>query len=623
MIGHITRLILLLMDIVLVNTAFLLSLLLRFEADIDPKYIELYKQNYIVLTLVMIVVFFMFNLYKSLWRYASVREMLQIVTACILGSGILFGVGYMQNSQFPRATYIMYIFILTIFMIGSRFGYRFLRNLFRYSQYYKKTMGQKEDTVPCRRVMVVGAGEAASIIIKDLHRDKNGTRIVVAVDDDHNKVHANLHGVPVKGDINNIPKIAIYYEVDEIIIAIPSASKKRIAEIAKICSQTKCTLKIFPGIEQSIDSKKKHRIRPVKIGDLLGREEINLDNNKLEQIISNKTIMVTGGGGSIGSELCRQILAYNPAKVVIFDIYENNAYDLQTELARQGIPVERVDVIIGSVRDKEKLRQVFAEYKPNMVFHAAAHKHVPLMEFNPEEAIKNNVFGTLNTAQCAIEFGVDKFIMISTDKAVNPTNVMGATKRLCEMIIQSIDTISDHTDFVAVRFGNVLGSNGSVIPLFNKQIEAGGPITITHPEIIRYFMTIPEAVRLILEASTFAHGGEIFVLDMGEPVKILDLAKNLIRLSGLKEGRDIEIAFTGLRPGEKLYEELLMEEEGLVKTRSEKIFVAQPGDIAYSVLEEKIKWLGKKVANGGDVRALLKELVPTYTPETHQQKKAI
>lgn len=621
MIAYISKIVLLIMDIALVNGAFLLALLLRFDGKIEPQYLALYKQNYIGLTLIMIVVFFLFNLYKSLWRYASIREMVQIVGACFVGSTALLGVGYMQQSLFPRSSYIIYIFILTVFMIASRFGYRLLTNLLKYSQYYTNLFSHQQMKMPRRRIMVVGAGEAASIVIKDLQRDKKSKKIVVIVDDDKNKRHASLHGVPIKGDTNMIPRIAIYYEVDEIIIAMPSASKKRIAEVAKICSQTNAKLKIFPGIEKSIDSKKKQRIRPVRIEDLLGREEIKINNDKLQGALNHKTIMVTGGGGSIGSELCRQILGFNPSKVVVFDIYENNAYDLQNELIRKGIPSEKVDVIIGSVRDKEKLRQVFAKYRPSMVFHAAAHKHVPLMEFNPEEAIKNNVFGTLNTAQCAIEFGTDKFIMISTDKAVNPTNVMGATKRLCEMIIQSINETTDHTEFVAVRFGNVLGSNGSVIPLFKKQLEAGGPLTITHPDIIRYFMTIPEAVRLILEASTFAKGGEIFVLDMGEPVKIVDLAKNLIRLSGFKEGRDIEIVYTGLRPGEKLFEELLMDEEGLVKTCSEKIFVAKPGDISYETLVEKIQWLGEGAARGGDIRGMLGEIVSTYKAQVEEENQ--
>lgn len=623
MIGYISRIVLLIMDIALVNVAFFLSLFLRFDGKIEPRYMVLYQENYVVITLVMIVVFFLFNLYRNLWRYASAREMLQLVIACFIGSSTLFLVGVMEKSLFPRSCYIMYIFILTIFMMGSRFGYRLINNLLKYSSWHTKELDDAELNIPKRRAMVVGAGEAASIVIKDLNKDKRGKKIVVVVDDDRNKLNASLHGVPVKGDTNMIPRIAMYYEVDEIIIAMPSASKKRIAEIVKICSTTNCELKIFPGIAKSIDGKNSSFIRPVKIEDLLGRDEVKLDNDRLQDVLDNKTVIVTGGGGSIGSELCRQVLEFNPLKVIIFDIYENNAYDLQNELIRKGISSEKINVIIGSVRDKEKLKEVFSKYRPNIVFHAAAHKHVPLMEANPEEAIKNNVFGTLNTAQCAIEFDVDKFIMISTDKAVNPTNVMGATKRLCEMIIQAINDTTNHTEFVAVRFGNVLGSNGSVIPLFKKQLEAGGPITVTHPDIIRYFMTIPEAVRLILEATTFAKGGEIFVLDMGDPVKIVDLAKNLIRLSGLKEGRDIEIVFTGLRPGEKLYEELLMEEEGLTKTASEKIFVAKPGDIPYHILLEKIERLGEGVANGKNIREMLGQVVTTYKMPKKDERKVI
>lgn len=618
MVGYIPKLILLVMDIVLVNGAFLLSLVLRFDGAIEPQYLALYKQNYIVLTLVMIVVFYVFNLYNSLWRYASIREMVQIVGACFLGSTAILAVGYLQDSLFPRSSYIIYVFILTLVMISSRFGYRLLSSAAKYSKHFGDIFTQRR--LARRRVMIVGAGEAASIIIKDLHKDEEDRRIVIVVDDDKTKMNAKIHGVPIKGDTSMIPSLAPYYGIDEIIIAMPSASKKRIAQIAKLCSQTSAHLRIFYGIDQSLDSGNRNKIRPVRIEDLLGRDEIKINNEELQETLEGTTIMVTGGGGSIGSELCRQVLAFNPSKVLVFDIYENNAYDLQNELIRNGVPKEQVDIVIGSVRDKEKLRQVFKKYKPNIIFHAAAHKHVPLMEDNPEEAIKNNVFGTLNTAQCAIEYGTDKFIMISTDKAVNPTNVMGATKRLCEMIIQSINQVSDHTDFVAVRFGNVLGSNGSVIPLFRKQLEAGGPLTVTHPEIIRYFMTIPEAVRLILEASTFAKGGEIFVLDMGEPMKIADLAKNLIRLSGLKEGRDIHIKYTGLRPGEKLYEELLMEEEGLVKTCSEKIFVAQPGDMPFEELEEKIEWLGEGLDHEGDVREMLKEIVTTYKEPEDQTK---
>lgn len=623
MFAYLSKLVLLIMDIAVVNVAFLLSLMLRFDGQIDPQYKALYKGNYVVITLVMIVVFIACGLYKSLWRYASVREMVQLVVACVVGPSALLVVGFLQKSLFPRSSYIIYIFILTIFMIASRFGYRILKNLMKYSKYYGKDLDPLQPVRRRKRAMIVGAGEAASIVIKDLHRDKKGKKIVVVVDDDKNKLHANLHGVPVKGDTTMIPRIAMYYEVDEIIIAMPSASKKRTAEIIKIASKTHCDLKIFPGIAKSMDNKKTGFIRPVRIEDLLGRDEINLNNHKLAATLEGKTIMVTGGGGSIGSELCRQIVAFNPAHVVVFDIYENNAYDLQNELIRKGISQEKVDVIIGSVRDKEKLEQVFGKYKPHIVFHAAAHKHVPLMEANPEEAIKNNVFGTLNVAQCAIAWAADKFVMVSTDKAVNPTNVMGASKRICEMIIQAINETSSHTEFVAVRFGNVLGSNGSVIPLFKKQLEAGGPITVTHPDIIRYFMTIPEAVRLILEAMTFARGGEIFVLDMGEPVKIVDLAENLIRLSGLKVGKDIEIEYTGLRPGEKLYEELLMEEEGLTKTSSEKIYVAQPGEMPFHVLMEQVEMLRDGLRSGRDVREMLGEVVPTYTAEETKGKRQV
>ena len=624
MIAYISKLILIIMDIALVNGAFFLSLLLRFDGKIDPQYLSLYKENYIVLTLVTIVIFFAFNLYRNLWRYASTREMMQVISACITGAIALLIVGYLQNSLFPRSSYIIYMFIITIFMLASRFGYRLLANISKYPKNLAETLAHKPEAIRKRRVMVVGAGEAASIIIKDFKKDQNGRKIVVVIDDDKKKINANIHGIPIKGDTNMIPGFAAYYKIDEIIIAMPSASKKRIAEVAKICSRTDASLRIFHGIEQSIESGQRNKIRPVRIEDLLGREEIQINNEKIKENLKEKTILVTGGGGSIGSELCRQILKFNPSKLVILDIYENNAYNLQNELIRKGIPAYKMDVIIGSVRDKEKLSQVFATYKPNIVFHAAAHKHVPLMEFNPEEAVKNNVLGTLNTAQCAVECGVDKFIMISTDKAVNPTNVMGATKRLCEMIIQSINQVSKHTDFVAVRFGNVLGSNGSVIPLFKKQLEAGGPITVTHPDIIRYFMTIPEAVSLILEASTFASGGEIFVLDMGEPVKIVDLAKNLISLSGLKEGRDIEIEYTGLRPGEKLYEELLMDEEGLTKACSSKIFVAQPGDIIYEDLLVDINNLEYGLRIGKDVRLMLKEIVPTYVlPEEIVNKEEV
>ena len=564
MVSIIIKTLLFVVDIIGVNLGMYIALALRFDGQIDEKFLMLFSEKFLMITLVMLIVFYLFNLYKSLWRYASVREVIQVVNACFVGSCILFVLGYIEHRLFPRSCYIIYILVLTSYTICTRFSYRLARKIFRNSIEYINLVNPIISTKNKKRVLLVGAGEAASIIIKDFNKNLNSKKeIVVVVDDDKNKLNARINGVRIKGDVEAIPEIALAYEIDEIVIAMPSASKGRIAEIIEKCNETNCDLKIFPGIQEAIEGQNKNFIRPVKIEDLLGREEIVLDNKTLKDVLGNQVIMVTGGGGSIGSELCRQVLMFCPKEVIIFDIYENNAYDLQNELLRKGIAKEKIKVIIGSGRDKERLRDVCGKHKPDIIFHAAAHKHVPLMEDNPEEAIKNNVFGTLNTAQVAIEFQVKKFVMISTDKAVNPTNVMGATKRICEMIIQSINETTCHTDFVAVRFGNVLGSNGSVIPLFKKQLEAGGPLTVTHPDIIRYFMTIPEAVRLILEATTFAQGGEIFVLDMGKPVKILDLAKNFIKLSGFQVDKDIKIVFTGLRPGEKLYEELLMAEEGL------------------------------------------------------------
>ena len=609
-------------DIVLINIGFLLALFLRFDGRIDPQYAQMYEGNFITLTAVMLLAFLVFNLYKSLWRYASVRELIQIVSACFVGSCMLFVVGNIEKQVFPRSCYIIYILIMTIMLIGTRFSYRLFRKIFRMSSYYGEQFKLRKPKQARKRVMIVGAGEAASIIIKDLNKNPYSNKhIVVAVDDDKKKQYASINGVAIKGDTSMIKQLARDYDIEEIIIAIPSASPNRISKIVQLCSETKCELNIFPGIYKAIQGKSERHIRPVKIEDLLGRDEIQLDNDRLNQVIGDKVVLITGGGGSIGSELCRQVVQFNPKKLVIFDIYENNAYDIQNELIRGGIPRDRLEVLIGSVRDKKKLNEVFDKYRPHVVFHAAAHKHVPLMEDSPEEAIKNNVFGTLNTAQCAALYKVEKFVLISTDKAVNPTNVMGATKRICEMIVQSINEVTPDTDYVAVRFGNVLGSNGSVIPLFRRQLESGGPLTVTHPEIIRYFMTIPEAVRLILQATSFAKGGEIFVLDMGEPVKILDLAKNFIRLSGFELGKDMEIVFTGLRPGEKLYEELLMEEEGLTETASDKIFIGKPSDISYEELVHQLTDLQQKVNRGCDVRTALMEVVPTYRRAEHDMKQ--
>lgn len=499
-------------------------------------------------------------------------------------------------------------------LILSRFSYKFVnRILSKFSKSYNALKEHLNGTTK-NRVLLIGAGDAAALIIKESKKNPNHTyKIVAALDDDRTKHFSSLNGVPIRGPIENIQKFVEIYNVDTIILAMPSVGRERTSEILNLCSETSCHLKIFSGISSAINEEDQtYQVRSVRIEDLLGRDEIVLDSTKIEKDITNRTVLVTGGGGSIGSELCRQISSFNPSRLIIFDIYENNAYDIQNELLLNGFPRESLTVLIGSVRDKIKLNEIFETYQPDLVFHAAAHKHVPLMEDSPSEAIKNNVFGTYNVALCAREYKVKKFVLISTDKAVNPTNVMGATKRLCELIVQSINKTTKHTDFVAVRFGNVLGSNGSVIPLFKRQLEAGGPLTVTHPDIIRYFMTIPEAVRLILQAMSFAEGGEIFVLDMGQPVKILDLALNFIRLSGLEPYKDVDIVFSGLRPGEKLFEELLMDEEGITNTSSDKIFIGKPSDITFAELNQSLHYLHNALESDCDLREALHHVVPTY-----------
>ncbi|MDF2614070.1 MAG: nucleoside-diphosphate sugar epimerase [Clostridia bacterium] len=608
------KILLILFDAILINLAFFLALWLRVEFTIPSKFLVAFRNSVLIMPLIQIGVFMFFKIYNILWRYTSTKELFKLASAVLIGSIGCLSFGVMTGHLLPRSVYIIYLFIILLFMLGSRIGIRIIYRLLKNDELSLSMLFNKETELHKKRIMIIGAGEASSILIKEFQKEFNSLNdVVLAVDDDIHKHHASIHGVPVKGSIEDVPNLASKWMIDEIIIAIPSASKRRIAKIIKICNTTNCCLKLVPPLTKAIDaSLGVKNIRSVNIEDLLGRDEINLDSTDVAAYLKSNTVLVTGGGGSIGSELCRQIMSFNPNKLIIFDIYENNAYDLQNELLQKGLGSSHLEVIIGSVRDSNKLRQVFEKHSPDIIFHAAAHKHVPLMEANPEEAVKNNVFGTLNTALLAKEFRVKKFILISTDKAVNPTNVMGATKRICEMIIQSLSKESPYTEFAAVRFGNVLGSNGSVIPLFRKQLEAGGPLTVTHKDIIRYFMTIPEAVRLILQAMTFAKGGEIFVLDMGEPVKIMDLAKNFIKLSGLTVGKDIEIKVTGLRPGEKLYEELLMDEEGLKKTTCDKIFIGQPLDLSFEELSKQLDLLQGSIHDKETLKACIASIVPTY-----------
>lgn len=612
---RIRTLYLIITDIVLVNLAFYLSYYLRFDTKVPTEFINVYLDNIIVLTTIKIVIFAYFKLYRSLWQYASIDELMQIVMGSIISNGVAIVYVVMKGSSLPRSIYVITILLDIAFIGSSRLSYRVLRRIkndkLGFSKHEKK-------------ILIVGAGDAGAMVIKEL---KNHTQLaskpVAIIDDDIKKQRTRINGVPVVGQRVDIVNIAQRYNINEIIIAIPSASRKEIKSIVEECKKTNCKTKILPGMYELINGKVNiNQLRDVQIEDLLGREQVKLDSVEISSYLEGKVVLVTGGGGSIGSELCRQIAKFQPRQLVILDIYENNAYDLQNELKRRYKNLN-LKVLIVSVRDKARIDEVMSELRPDVVFHAAAHKHVPLMEENPKAAVKNNVFGTLNVAQAADKYEIKRFVLISTDKAVNPTNIMGATKRLCEMIIQSIDKISK-TEFVAVRFGNVLGSNGSVIPLFKKQISEGGPITVTHPDIIRYFMTIPEAAQLVLQASAMAKGGEIFVLDMGEPVKIVDLAEDLIRLSGLVPYEDIQIEFTGLRPGEKLFEELLLDEEGITMTGHEKIFIGKPLFSDYKLLVKRLEKLNNLLyAKDNLIKEQLMDIVPTYKDPEHINKKVL
>ena len=606
------RFFLFLTDTFLLNACVYLSLIMRFDVgivSIEPQYISNYVENMLPYTIISLFIFWVFRLYHSLWQYASIAEVYRIAEACITVEIVHYVCNRIVGNMLPRSCYFNAAIYLIIAICASRFMYRMIRTI----------LNKYRNIKTSNNVMIIGAGEATNVIMREIQSSSYlaNSNIACIIDDDRRKVGKYIRGVKVIGTRDKIKDAAKLYDIDEIIFAIPSASNEVKRDILNICKETDCTLKILPGVYQMVDGEiNVNSIRNVDVLDLLGRDPIEVDIESIMGYVKDKVIMVTGGGGSIGSELCRQLVSHKPKQLIIFDIYENNAYDIQQEL-KINYPDANVVTLIGSIRNVSRLESVFAQYKPDIVYHAAAHKHVPLMEVSPDEAVKNNVVGTWNVARMADKYGVKKFVMISTDKAVNPTNVMGATKRICEMIVQTYNEISK-TDFVAVRFGNVLGSNGSVIPLFKRQIEAGGPVTVTDPNIIRYFMTIPEAVSLVLQAGAYAKGGEIFILDMGEPVKIDDLAKNLIRLSGYTLGVNMEIKYTGLRPGEKLYEELLMKEEGLQETDNKLIHIGKPIEFDKENFFDNLEKLKEEAySETGNIRESLKKVVDTYHPNEH------
>ena len=553
------------------------------------------------------VCIFKFKCYDSLWKCGGEKEVASIFTACFCAIFPAATLAVLAKQAINPAFYIVNVMVIIVGMVSLRIAYRTMRRIVMKTEL-------RQNASDSQRVLIVGAGEAGNMIVRELFKRPELKKMPVGVvDDDKNKQGKCVYDVPVLGTIDDVDQIVKNHCIDEIIICIANINPQRKREIINICKKTDAKIKTIPGIYEIIDGKVNiTKFRDVQIEDLLGREPIKMNLDDMNGIIKDKIIMVTGGGGSIGSELCRQIVKYEPKQLVLIDIYENNAYDIQQEIKRH-FPEIDLKVLIASVRDEHKMDKIFEQYKPEIVFHAAAHKHVPLMEDSPCEAIKNNVFGTQNVVNLSDKYNVKKFVLISTDKAVNPTNIMGATKRCCEMIVQTKNKTSK-TEFVAVRFGNVLGSNGSVVPLFKKQIEEGGPVTVTHEEVTRFFMTIPEAVSLVLQASAMAKGGEIFVLDMGEPVKIIDLARNLIKLSGFEPNVDIKIEVTGLRPGEKLYEEVLMDEEGLQKTSNNQIRIGRPIDIDEAEFKKELNILKRVADNDQDekVDLIMKSIVPTY-----------
>ncbi|MCI6771634.1 MAG: polysaccharide biosynthesis protein [Oscillospiraceae bacterium] len=565
-------LIMIAIDAFVVNLAGFAALFTRFEFEyfvlVASGFLDNFKSLMLISTAATILIFALFRLYSTVWAYAGVGELLRIITACILSVSAEMIYAFIFHIRMPRSYMLMKLLFFITAVCVIRFANRITRM-------FTSTTLKKQ-----KRTMLIGAGRSGDVVVRELKNSVySENKIVCIIDDDKMKQGRFLNGIKVVGGREKIVESCEKYNVEEIIVAMPTATALQKREIINICQKTNCQIMTLPGIYQLANGEVDiQKIRKVDVEDLLGRDSIRINLDEISGYIKNKTVLVTGGGGSIGSELCRQISKYEPKELIIFDIYENNAYQIQQEL-RRSYPDLNLTVLIGSVRDRERVNDLFAKYRPDLVFHAAAHKHVPLMEDSPAEAIKNNVFGTFNVATAASEYGAEKMVLISTDKAVNPTNVMGASKRMCELIIEMMNDNSD-TEFVAVRFGNVLGSNGSVIPLFKKQIEHGGPVTVTHKDIIRYFMTIPEAVSLVLQAGSYAKGGEIFVLDMGDPVRIDDLARNMIKLSGFEPDVDIKVEYTGLRPGEKLFEELLLNTEGIEKTPNDLIFIGHPSKVS-------------------------------------------
>ncbi|HFF8989461.1 TPA: polysaccharide biosynthesis protein [Clostridium perfringens] len=610
--GKVKALFLMSLDTLIIVNSYILAFIIRFNFDFIMD-----ERNGLILFLPVIVIIYLmmlsiFKMYKSIWTIVGIDEVAFGLIACLIATGIILITSTIISSIYyiDHITVLLAGLFIMIFTIGIRVSFRIYRRMISHG----RVLLNSSNISNLEKILIIGAGSCGQLIIEEIRKQNPiKQKVIGVIDDNPSKIGTYLRGIKILGNRNKIIEISEEKNVDLILIAMPSVDGKTKKEIIEICQSTRAKVKIIPGMYELIGGKVSlNRMRDIDLRDLLGREEVILDKQGIKDYIENKVVMVTGGGGSIGSELCRQIAKFSPKLLLILDIYENNAYELENEIISNFKNLKE-KVLIASVREEKRLENIFNEYKPQVIFHAAAHKHVPLMERNPEEAIKNNVIGTLNVAECAHKYGAERFVLISTDKAVNPTNVMGASKRMCEMIIQAIDKNSN-TEFVAVRFGNVLGSNGSVIPLFKKQIAKGGPVTLTHKKITRYFMLIPEAAQLVLQAGAYAKGGEIFVLDMGNPVLIYDLAKDLIKLSGFEPEVDIKIEITGLRPGEKLYEELLMDEEGLRKTSHEKIFIAKPGEYDFEMLKLGVNAL-KKIADLGDVETLktaLQFIVKTY-----------